>query len=199
MGSLSYFNLNDYVNQYNLNGFLETGLGHGHGIQYATTCNFEICYSIEISKEVIQRYHRMYGNNSKINIIQGTSKFGLQHVFEHDSNKQYLIFLDAHFPAADLGFAGFNDEKNDSLKYPLLDELKIIKSRADKGYKDVIIVDDLMFYSNEIFPDSHIKSYFKIEPPKDNNCLDKIMSYFDKTHKAELVKQFSGFGIFTPN
>jgi len=202
MGSLRSFNLKQYIDTFQLTGFIETGLGWGHGIQYARTFEFEKLYSIEISPQVVIKYYNTYKHDCKIETIVGNSIDGLELVFEQKiaSQFKYLIFLDAHFPAADLGVAGFNDEKDNSIKYPLLNELKIIKElRADKGFKDVIIIDDLSFYSkSHKFPDSHLISHFGITPPDNDDCLDLIMNYFNETHESFLIEKFSGFGVFVP-
>ena len=56
MGSLKFFDLNDIVEKYQTSIFVETGLGWGHGVQFARTFNFEKLYSIELVKEVIDQY-----------------------------------------------------------------------------------------------------------------------------------------------
>lgn len=197
MGALNYFQLDKYIEKFGLDGFLETGFGHGTGVALAAQSKFDKLFSVEISRQVVDNCENGIVNDPRVKILIGLSTAGLKYVFNNYGDSKYLIFLDAHFPAADLGLAGFNDEKNLEIRYPLLSELAVIKEmRANST--DVIIIDDLMFYSNEIFPDSHLKKHFNIEPPQDNNCLDKIMNFFSETHDAELIREFSGYGVFTP-
>jgi len=199
MGSLNYFNLNDFINQYGLDTCVETGLGHGDSIIYASSFGFSRLFSIEISNGVINKFALRKDRPPNIQLLNCDSKEGLNAIFSHYPDSKCLIFLDAHFPRFDVFGGDINSETQDCLKYPLLSELQVIKdNRSDK--RDCIIIDDLMLYTNndEQFPDKHIKTHFGIKPPVDADCLDKIIHFFDETHDCKIINEFSGYAVFTP-
>jgi len=199
MGSLTRFNLKSYIEDYDIKVAIETGLGWGHGIQHISSFPFEKIYSIEISAQVIEIAKRDFNFDDRVVFICDNSFNGLKKALS-DIKDNCFIFLDAHFPNADLGLAGFNDEKNEAIKFPLLSEIEIIKKlRCDKGFRDVIIIDDLHFYTNEEFPESDNLRKANIILPSDSNCLDKIMDSFSETHTAKLFKESSGYGLFLPH
>ncbi|MFM9826079.1 hypothetical protein [Flavobacterium sp.] len=197
MGSLKFFDLNDIVEKYQTSIFVETGLGWGHGVQFARTFNFEKLYSIELVKEVIDQYRKTYPPDSKIQILQGDSLTGLNHILP-DIKENICFWLDAHFPASDVFGIPFDSCEDENLRLPLWEELNLIKKLRPNN-KDVFLMDDAMIFSEtEVFPDNHCKLSAAIQPKLHINYLDKIKNFFNETHNSELFYKESGYIIFTP-
>lgn len=197
MGSIKHFDLQKFIDEFHLENFIETGLGWGDGLNLAAGFSFKNLFSLEISEKVIAEYYSKYQKVEKIKIIPGKSTDTLTEILPDLTNS--FIFLDSHFPNYDVFGGDINKEKDNKIKYPLFSELEIIKKlRADVGCRDVILIDDVMFYSNDIFPDSHLKKHFHILPPEEGNCLDKITGFFKETHDSKIIREFSGYALFTP-
>lgn len=200
MGSLKEFDLKEYIDKYNLYQFIETGLGWGHGVQYAASFNFEHCFSIEISKDVVQKYTTQFEYNPKISLVLGNSIEGLKFLLENPifKEKNICFWLDAHYPESDVLNVPFDSCQDEDIRLPLWEELNLIKNLRPNN-KDVILMDDVMLFTeNEIFPDNHLKIAFPIKPKKHINYLDKITSLFSETHDNKIVKKDSGYLSITP-
>lgn len=199
MGSLKFWNLNELKLKYNIDLFIETGLGWGDGIQYAAQSSFKELYSIELIQEVIETYQKKYSADSRIKIIHGSSSDGLKYLLPQiPKDKNICFWVDAHFPASDVFGIPFDSCKDENLRLPLWEELNLIKSLRPNN-KDVILMDDAMIFSEtKIFPDSHLKDAFAIKPRDHINYLEKIINLFEETHDSILTVKDSGYISFTP-
>jgi hypothetical protein len=200
MGSLAYFDLPALKKSINAKVFIETGFGWGTGMLTAAKCDFEKLYSIEISPEVIYRGYQQVANDPRIQLVCADSISGLKWLIPNISHTNCIFFLDSHFPNADLGLAGFGDEKNEDLRLPLLNELQLLKDeRASKGYKDIILLDDLFLYDDDNkYPGDGWKAKLDILPRKDRNKHEQIVSFFNETHSATRTFDDNGYVSFVP-
>lgn len=92
------------------------------------------------------------------------------------------------------------DEKDEDLRLPLLKEMEFVKNnRLDKGFKDIVLIDDLMIFDEEnTYPDQAWKNKIDISPRRDKNCWKQILNMFSQTHSAQVFKENSGYVIFSP-
>jgi len=200
MGSLRFFDLKSIKEKFGTKTFFETGAGKGTGIEYASTVNFENIYSVEIIKSQSDYLADIFKADPRIKLINDTSERGLIDYFRKNPENT-LFFLDAHFPGADLGLAKFGDEKDEDIRLPLVQELEIIRDlRAAKGFKDVILLDDLMLYDEDnIYPDSHLKLEHDIKPKgKYINAYMRILTTLIDTHDYQVFNKFSGYVVIYP-
>jgi hypothetical protein len=199
MGSLKFFNLGAIKDLFNTPVFIETGLGYGHGLDYARSFPFDKLYSIEIDSRVIDASGPQFKDDARVSIIHGKSLDGLREIYK-SLNVNAIHWLDSHFGGADLGFAGFGDEQDEDIRLPLITELELIRDeRAAKGFKDVILMDDLMIFDDEQrYPSDDWKGKLDIRPRKYINSRDKILNILSATHQYEVYMEDSGFVIIAP-
>lgn len=199
MGSLRFFDLKGLQLRHDAKTFIETGTGYGHGVEYAQTIGFESIYSIEIFEKIVNDLTPKFANDKRVKLVRAPSIEGLNKIVGQIKGNA-IFFLDSHFPGADVGGAGFGDEKDEDLRLPLLREMRFVKkNRLDKGFKDIILIDDLMIFDEEnVYPDQEWKNKLDISPRKDKNCWKQILNMFSQTHAAQVFKENSGYVIFSP-
>lgn len=199
MGSLKFFDLAELKSRHSAATFVETGAGWGHGIEYAQTFDFEKIWSVEIFTELAQQLANKFAPDPRVQLVNSDSVTGLTHIFAQTPGNA-ICFLDAHFPGADVGAADFGAEKNEDIRLPLLTEMAAVKRlRADKGFKDIILLDDIMLYDDEnAYPGNSWKAALDIMPRKNRNCYREILSFFDETHTSQRFAEENGFVIFFP-
>src|SRR4051812_18995269 len=100
MGSLRRFALQTIKNQFNLKVFFETGLGWGHGVEYAQTADFEKIYSVDIVKEIVDRFTPKFASDPRVELICASSADALNKYCDEIKDNTFF-YLDAHFPGAD--------------------------------------------------------------------------------------------------
>lgn len=199
MGSLRYFNLDQIRKRFNTSVFFETGAGTGTGIEYAASVEFEHIYSVEIIESQATLLSRRFSSDKRISVICNRSDEALKEYLPKLSSNA-LFFLDAHFPGADLGLRSFDAEQDEDLRLPLFNELNIVKElRADKGFKDVILIDDIMIFDEDhIYPDNHLKQKFAIAPRKLINGYQQILDVLKDTHNYQIFPDYSGYVMIYP-
>lgn len=147
MGALKDIDIKTLQKRFNLKTFIESGTGNGDGLTTACTADFEKIYSIEIIEHHAKVMHERYKHDDRVTILCGHTVDVLTAILPLIEDNIFF-WLDAHFPGADLGIAGYEDEKNEDIRLPLELELRTIKSLR-KGKKDVITFDDLRLYKNQ--------------------------------------------------
>ena len=98
----------------------------------------------------IEEAYTRFIRNKNIRIYNIESVFGMKKLFKYYNFRDpILFFLDAHFPGADFGLAGYEDETNEDIRIPLQKEMETIVSlRGADIKKDVFIIDDLRIYED---------------------------------------------------
>lgn len=201
MGAIKNIDLVNLKNKHNTQIFLETGSGYGTGIYEALRCNFNLVLSVEIDKEQTELLQKVFRFEQKVKIFNTLSRDFLSQILPQiNINTPCLIFLDAHFPGADLNKRSFSDEKDESIRMPLYEELQIVKKlRVDKGAKDLIIVDDIMLYDDDNqYEASHQKQTMDILPREHRNYLNKFLSLYQDSHNPTILKSEQGWLILEP-
>lgn len=140
MGLVSFFNIKEIKSLNKADIFVETGTFKGEGVEFADSIGFEKIFSIEIFDELANKAKEKFKNKENIEIVHSDSCSGLRSII-HKLNKNCIFWLDAHFPGSDVGATSYDQEQNDDLNMPLLEELKILSER--RSFDDVILIDDL--------------------------------------------------------
>ena len=177
MGSLSRFNLNRIIANYNTTYLFETGTWKGDSVAYALKYPFTRIYSSEIMPEIAQRARERFKNYPRVEIITHNSTEALQEKYSSIQGN-CIFWLDAHFPGAEEGLKGYNDEQDPDKKLPLNKEIEIIAQRK-ANYNDVLLIDDLRIYEEGPFRRGNLPS--NVLPPKIRN-IDFIEKHFADTH-----------------
>ena len=194
MGSLINYNLAELKEKYDTPIFIETGTAFGDGIKHALKFNFDKIISIEIMINQANLMKEYFQNDKNVEIICGNSLEVFERLLPY-INENAIFWLDAHYPGADLisdcsqRLNAYMAEKNDDIRLPLEKELELIKS-VRVGKKDVILLDDLNIYRNEIGDDAY---YLK---PKKNFRSNFFKEIFIDTHDFNEVGDTQG--ILTP-
>jgi hypothetical protein len=151
MGQLRFFDIREIKERYNLDIFIETGTGLGDSLSYVYNFDFEELYSIELYKEVYDVVYEKFKNKLNIKIINKSSYDGLNDILSKlDKNKRILFWLDAHFHGSDFGYTTYGSEKDNKIRIPLEEEIKLISSYR-KDCNDYFIIDDLRIYEDGDF------------------------------------------------
>lgn len=201
MGAIKNIDLISLKNKHKTQIFLETGSGYGTGIYEALRSGFNLVLSVEIDKEQTELLQKVFRFDQKVQIFNALSRDFLTQILPQiNLNIPCLIFLDAHFPGADLNKRSFSDEKDESIRMPLYEELQIVKKlRIDKGAKDLIIIDDIMLYDDDNqYEASHQKQTMDILPREHRNYLSKFISLYQDSHTAKILKSEQGWLILEP-
>jgi len=203
MGAIYQLDLEKWKNKHNLSVYIETGAGYGTSIFNALRYDFSLILSVEIDKEQTDLLNNFFRFDSRIKIFNTTSAEYLENVLPRvPQDTNCFIFLDAHFPKADLGKAKFLDETNEDIRMPLISELNIIKKlRIDNGCKDLILIDDISLYDQNNKYNYECKHENPSSLPRDEwmkNGIDKIISTLETTHSFSVLSNQNGWLLFEP-
>lgn len=146
MSDLRLVGLENYINDCDV--FFETGTYKGGGLDYAMGFNFNKLYSVEIEDQKIPYLTDKYKGSQRVKIFHGTS-LGAFKNFLPEIKSNTLFWLDAHYP--DLIYSKYAQADSDDyervVRLPLESELLYLKEHR-KGFRDVIIFDDLSCFLN---------------------------------------------------
>jgi hypothetical protein len=201
MGNIRNLDIRSVINKYKTQVFFETGTGYGTGVYNALQYPFGLIVSVEIDKEQSDLLTKFFRFDDRVKIFNTLSKDALLNIIPQlPLNISVFFFLDAHFPGADLGKSGFDDEKDESIRMPLYEELNVIKKlRTDKGAKDVILVDDIMLYDDErSYEAGHQKSKTEVLPKEHRNQLNKFIEIFKDSHNPRILTSEQGWLFLEP-
>lgn len=198
MGNLSYFNVQEIMDKHKTVHLVETGLGHGSSILHAAQFPFETISSCDTEQSLVDRVRDMEEfSDKRMFFYHGESPAYLEHVLSTlPVNEPILFWLDAHFPGADVGARGFGDEPDWSRRIPLEKEFEIIKRLRPEG-KDVILVDDLRIWLDDLPNVGSCPDFFLVFCPKERNIyfVHKIMA---ETHYIEEIYGDQGYLKLAP-
>ncbi len=216
MGRLDCFNLRALAHDHGLRWFIETGTAHGHGLAHAID---QVCFqghdSIECHAATAAQARERFAMVPLVSIHEGSSPEVLSDMLSVKDLGPALCWLDAHFPGADVGAAGYDAEPDPARRWPLQGELDAIAKSGRRG--DVILVDDLRIYTGQTWPYERCvlapeidlqrplgipanrardKASFKGERRYGPRPLD--LSAFAGTHTAEVWLWMEGYLILKP-
>jgi len=203
MGAIYHFDLEEWIKKYDLSAYIETGAGYGTSIFNALKYKFELILSVEIDKEQTELLNHFFRFDSRVKIFNTSSKEYLKNILPQiPINKNCFIFLDAHFPKADLGKATFLEEQNEDIRMPLISELNIIKEiRVKNGCKDLILIDDISLYDQNGKYSYEHKHQNPNTLPRDDwmkNGIEKIIETLKQSHNFSINPNQNGWLLFEP-
>lgn len=152
MGQINHpMKLKETLESFGIKNFVETGTGDGSSMnKVIDTEVLDKQYGIELDTELFSNLMKQYDGNENVILFNGYSEDCMDAVLEELSEDPTLFWLDAHFPGADYGPAGYGDEEDLNKRLPMEAELKIMKEKRDLS-KDIIFMDDLRIYVDRDF------------------------------------------------
>ncbi|MEO8649946.1 MAG: hypothetical protein ABI539_12335 [Acidobacteriota bacterium] len=193
MGNLARFDLARYASVYDLGALVETGTFRGHGVRAALAAGFEQIISIEIVEQYFDENTERFKDFPNVEILEGHSADVLDQVAEGIEGN-VLFWLDAHFPGADGGVAGFNAVADESVRCPLEKELEAIRlHRPDRN--DVFLIDDLRLYEPGNYEEGNLPE--EIRPPNERG-IGFASELFGETHHLVRLLYDQGYLLILP-
>lgn len=177
MGLVKRFDLKRLKTEFNCSSFFETGTWKGDSVAYAAQYDFEKIFSSEIMPEIADRAAKRFADDPRITIITENSVKALEDNISKIKGN-CIFWLDAHFPGSEEGIKGYNEEKDEILKYPLKKELEVI-AQYRSGFNDVLLIDDLRIYEENNYANGNMPE--NIERPQERNA-QFVEVLFDNTH-----------------
>lgn len=171
---------------FDLENFVETGCYEGEGLGVANLFGYKTLLSCDIN-EKYAKYCQQQFPHAQISHLDSLTFFKsfLPTIFG-----KTLFWLDAHYPS----YYGHEDETIET-KFPLFDEINLIKKYKKNYEKDVIICDDLRVLALEenIHHDNTLDQYFLT-----NLKLRDLINLLKNTHHHNILNIDTGVIIFTP-
>jgi hypothetical protein len=203
MGSITYFDLNTYIDEHKCDVYVETGTGIADCLSHAIKYPFNKFYSVELDVDLANDA-KLKIPNDNVEIINDYSTNALNNIVPIlPKETPVLFFLDAHFPGADFHKITYEESirkyKEESL--PLEMEVDIIMSKRDISH-DVFIVDDWFLYQPELKYEAHNTVNWTYKSLQNELGLitdgAKIIRKFESTHNHTIDPRHQGYLILTP-
>ena len=187
MGNLTTYNVQDLMDRYSLECFVETGTLYGEAVEHARQFMFTQIISIEIEEDLANQCRVKFSHDPRVHIITGDSSIKIKDAVSLVTGP-CLYWLDAHFPGGDR-----NDEKrkaymetdNPHSRVPLLKEIEAIKETAH-FQESVLLIDDARHFERDKDNlDNHLKSIGQGDINRDMLCefdSNQIFSLLSDTH-----------------
>ncbi len=183
MGSLGAHPVRGYIEKYGLTAMLETGTGHGEGVNIGVRVGFTKVLTCEIDRD--NRNRAMDENVSPfIHFYLGDSVEVLPAMLDQLNGERLLVWLDAHLGEAPI-----------DKRLPLEKELQILTSKRDCS-KDVIIIDDLRLYDRTLWGGA-FNIYEHVKNPEMIISKEEIEGFF-LNHKIIVSTKNEGALVFLP-
>lgn len=198
MGHLQAFNIQQFVEVFNLKGYIETGTGVGDSLGHALKFKeFEQLFSIDFDEDLYKKALVNF-QDSRLHLYNNLSRIALPEILSIiPRDKNFLFFLDAHFPKADFGtdpdryVKSVSEYGKDAI--PLQEELTIIKN-GRAGIKDVILIDDVWIYEDGPFEGGNWQERSKLTI----GGRDFVTDLFKDTHEISVTYKQQGYLILIP-
>lgn len=198
MGTLRFFNLQPLMETYGCRTLFETGTGTGDSLQFASYYAFDEIWSVEIHADIAAIARERFASDPRVRILNEASESALARVLPTIGRDRPILFwLDAHFPGADFGLAGYGDERNPDLRLPLERELDLI-ARLRRPCRDVILVDDLRIYEDGPFEMGNVPEFAQTLPPDRRNIDFIACGPLTATHEVQKLYQHTGYALILP-
>lgn len=203
MGSITYFDLNNYINDYKCDIYVETGTGIADCLGHAIKYPFSKFYSVELDEELANDA-KIKIPQKNVEIINDYSTNMLRNIVPNlPKEVSILFFLDAHFPGADFHKITYEESikkyKEESL--PLEKEVEVLINNRDLS-NDVVIIDDWFLYQPELKYEAHNTVNWAHKPLQDELGLTtdggSIIKKFEHTHNYTVDPRHQGYLILTP-
>ena len=193
MGELRKFNLNEYIEKYNISFLIETGTWRGDAVEFALGFKFEKIFTIELLKNYYDDCVEKFRGNKNVVLLNGTSPECLIQILKENDIGNTIFWLDAHLPDQYDKSIASNYRDNDELLIPLKGELKSIVGNKDVT-NDVFIMDDLRIYERGSFR----KGEWSKVIDSGHGGIDFIFELLGDTHDIQRIYDDEGYILCTP-
>jgi hypothetical protein len=191
MGWISQFNLQQIINDFSIQHFVETGTGFGAGLAHAATFPFASLLSCE-AHEGCFKHASGISYRRPVSIVHcGSVDFINEVVGCIPKDEPILFWLDAHFPGADFAGASFAAEPDADVRLPLHRELEAIAA-VRPLMRDVILMDDARIYIDLAFGSGAVPDYARGACPDARN-IDFIHEILAATHEVTVLLENEGY------
>jgi hypothetical protein len=189
MGCISRLDIAALIKQYDLQYFVETGVGQA--ISLVHMVNFfpmRAYYSCDYDEVIVRAAQWSLQKAPDVHIVHARSKEFLETLLSWLPQQPILFWLDAHFAA----WANSDDRR---LYLPLADELSVIRRLRPEG-RDVIVMDDAAIYVDGPFQ-------IPLDPGMRPTCpeerdIDFVHETLDGTHHIKVLYSDGGYVLATP-
>lgn len=194
MGTIGDFDLRTLHSKYRLDTFIETGTGAGDSLDIARRHCFTRLFSIEIIHALYEQARARFSQSPECVLIHAASESGLRTVLSTlERSSRVLFWLDAHFPGADYGLAGYGDVSEKALRIPLERELTVIQKLRPHS-RDVIIIDDLRIYEDGPYTNGN----WPYRPQWGDDGIAFVENLFGFTHTLVRDYRAEGYLVLEP-
>ena len=147
MGQINHpVKLEQMLKSFGIKNFVETGTGDGSSMDKVLLTEIvDNAYGIELDDELYANLEKAYDGIDYMHLYKGYSEDEMANVMDDIDDEPALFWLDAHFPGADYGPAGYGAEEDVNKRLPMEAELRVMKEKCDLS-KDIIFMDDLRIY-----------------------------------------------------
>jgi len=147
MGQINHpVKLEQMLKNFGIKNFVETGTGDGSSMDKVLLTEIvDNAYGIELDDELYANLEKAYDGIDYMHLYKGYSEDEMANVMDDIDDEPALFWLDAHFPGADYGPAGYGAEEDVNKRLPMEAELRVMKEKRDLS-KDIIFMDDLRIY-----------------------------------------------------
>lgn len=210
MGSIQKFKIGQLREEFNIGVFIETGTYQGSGTAYAAYSGFSQIHSIEIDPEYYFSAQFRFRDHNNIFLHLGSSHLVIPSLICSSflKNEHVLFWLDAHFPLADRGEVSYNNTTDPIVRMPIISELQAIIKNRGKGYRDIVIIDDLRcFVDDPRIPAASFDDHMKSLGARGEGCtresvvgvtLDEILSVTEGIFLPQLIFEDEGYILLLP-
>lgn len=198
MGTLRQWNLAPIMEAFGCRYLFETGTSSGDGVHYACFFRFDEIWSVEIIDALAQQARQRFAGDNRVHILNEASETALVRILPAvPPSRPILFWLDAHFPGADNGLAGYGDEPDVDRRLPLQRELDVIAALRPTS-RDVVIIDDLRIYEDGDWEQGPLPECASTLPPERRNIDFIERSRWAVTHNIERSTRHTGYLMLTP-
>lgn len=178
--------IQELKNRYQLDTIVETGCWHGHGLEFSQQIGIQNLYSCDINQTYVDECTKKFPQA----VIRHQDSISFLKEVLPSVNGKTLFWLDAHYPV----YYGL-EEENSSTKFPLVEELLLVKSLKKNFQQDVIVCDDLrvLLPDNNPYYNPGVGDQFMV-----NIRVQDLIDVFSSTHDYYLVSEDTGNLIFIP-
>ena len=179
----------EWVKQFNLTTFVETGCYKGSALEYAQSLGLKL-FSCDINDDYVKDCKEKFPEST---ILVGESTNCFKEMLPQ-IKEPTLFWLDAHLPQAYGRPWLFTDENH----CPAFDELQIIKELKNNYNKDVIIIDDtrnIEAKDNPFFAAGGLPMFVT---PGVGHLLQDYIDTFKETHEVNHILEGTGSLVFLP-
>lgn len=198
MGTLRTFNLAPLMEAFGCRYLFETGTSAGDGVHYASFYRLDEIWSVEIVKAIADRARQRFAGDGRVHVLNESSENALVRILPQLApSKPILFWLDAHFPGADDGLAGYKDEQDTDRRLPLQRELDVIAALRPTS-RDVVLIDDLRIYEDGPYDQGPLPDWAQTLAPERRNIDFIETSRWAVTHEIKRSFKHTGYLMLVP-